>query len=121
MGTEGCYQSPAAGGLGRLKGPGRKQLRREEGRHKVRATRRQHLVLFLTSFLSAPLASQRLFHSLLLARFQVKGVSLNLLDDVLLLNLAFKAAQRVLEGLTLLNSDFRQTLYTPKLVLIGPW
>ena len=48
-------------------------------------------------------------------------MSLNLLDDVLLLNLAFKAAQRVLEGLTLLNSDFRQTLYTPKLVLIGPW
>jgi hypothetical protein len=38
-------------------------------------------------------------------------VSLNLLDDVLLLNLAFEAAQRVLEGLTLLNSDFRQTLH----------
>jgi hypothetical protein len=37
------------------------------------------------------------------------------------LNLAFESAQRVLEGLTLLNSDFRQTLYTPKLVLIGPW
>ena len=79
------------------------------------------LVLFLTSFLSAALASQSFFHSLLLARFQVKGVALDLLNNVFLLNLAFESAQRVLEGLTLLNSDFRQTLYTPKLVLIGPW
>jgi hypothetical protein len=45
MGTEDCYQSPAVGGLGRLKGPGRKQLRREEGRHEVRATRRQRFSL----------------------------------------------------------------------------
>jgi hypothetical protein len=85
------------------------------------ATRDDCLVLFLTSFLTAPLASQRFFHALFLAWFQVEGVTLDLLDDVFLLNLAFKAAQRVLKGLTLLNSDFRQTLYTPKLVLIGPW
>jgi hypothetical protein len=36
------------------------------------------------------------------------------------LHLAFESAQSVLEGLTLLNSDFRQTLHTPKLVLFGP-
>jgi hypothetical protein len=39
-------------------------------------------------------------------------VTLDLLDDVFLLHFTFEAAQRVLEGFTLLNSDFRQ-LSTP--------
>jgi hypothetical protein len=74
-------------------------------------------ILFLTCFLARPLASQRGFHALLLARFEVKGVSLDLLDDVFLLHLALKAAKSVFEGFSLLQSNFRQTRYTPKLVL----
>ena len=54
------------------------------------------LVLLLASLFSAALASQRFFHSLLLARLEVKGVTLHFLDDVLLLDFAFEAAQGVL-------------------------
>jgi len=79
-----------------------------------------NLVLFFARFLPAALSSQGFLHALLLARFQVKGVSLDLLDDVFLLYLAFESAQCVLEGLTLLNSDFCQTAHTPKLVPFGP-
>jgi len=43
-------------------------------------------------------------------------VALKLLDNVFLLHLALEAAQRIFEGFSPLNSDFRQTNYTPKLV-----
>lgn len=66
-------------------------------------------ILFFACLLARPFARQRGFHSLLLARFQVKGVSLDLLDYVFLLYLAFEAAKRVLEGLTLLQPNFCQT------------
>jgi len=39
-------------------------------------------------------------------------VTLNLLDNIFLLHFALETAQRILEGLTLLNSNFRQ-LTTP--------
>src|ERR1700694_1687211 len=68
----------------------------------------QALVLFFACFLSAALARQCFFHALLLAGFQVKGVTLDLLDDVFLLYLAFKTAERILEGLALLKSYFCQ-------------
>ncbi len=45
-------------------------------------------------------------------------MALDVLDDLLLLHLAFESPQRILEGLALLNSDFRQNLHTPKLVLL---
>src|SRR5580658_3215110 len=48
-------------------------------------------VLFLACFLTSPLTSQRGFHALFLAGLQVKGVALNLLDNVFLLHLALKA------------------------------
>ncbi len=48
-------------------------------------------VLFLACFLASALTSQRGFHALFLAGLQVKGVALNLLDNVFLLHLAFKA------------------------------
>jgi hypothetical protein len=77
------------------------------------------LVLFFASLLAAAFTSQRFLHALLFARLQVEGVTLDLLDDVFLLHLAFEAAQRILERFSLLESDFRQTDYTPKLVLFG--
>jgi hypothetical protein len=40
-------------------------------------------------------------------------VLLDVLDDVLLLDLALEAAEGILDGLALLNLDLGQTLYTP--------
>jgi hypothetical protein len=84
------------------------------------AAARGTLVLLFACFFPAALAGQRFFHPLLLTRFQVKGVTLDLLDDVFLLHLALEATQCVLEGLALLKSDFCQLNYTPKLVPFGP-
>ena len=50
------------------------------------------LILFFTCFLTRPLASQRGLHTLLLAGLQLKGVALDLLNDVFLLHLALEAA-----------------------------
>jgi hypothetical protein len=50
------------------------------------------LVLFFSRFLTRALASQRGLHACFLAGLQVKGVALDLLDDVFLLHLALKAA-----------------------------
>ena len=67
------------------------------------------LVLFLTCLLASSLASESSFHTLLFAGLQVKGVALDLLDNVFLLHLTLKAAQSVLEGLSLLKPNFCQT------------
>jgi len=67
------------------------------------------LILLLASFLAAALARQRLFHALLLARFQIKGVPLDLLDYVFCLYLALEATQGVLQRFALLQSYFCQT------------
>jgi hypothetical protein len=67
------------------------------------------LILFLARFLAGSLASESSFHPLFLARLQVKGVSLDLLDNVFLLYLTLEAAQSVLEGFTLLKPYFCQT------------
>ena len=48
-------------------------------------------VLFLACFLASALTSQRGFHALFFAGLQVKGVALNLLDNVFLLHLALEA------------------------------
>lgn len=66
-------------------------------------------ILLLANFLTGALTSQRGLYTLFLAGFQVKGVALDLLDNVFLLHLAFETAKRVLEGLALLQSNFRQT------------
>jgi hypothetical protein len=50
------------------------------------------LILFFTCLFSCALPSQRSFHTLFFAGLQVKGVTLNLLDNVFLLHLAFEAA-----------------------------
>jgi hypothetical protein len=66
-------------------------------------------VLFLANFLTGALASERGFYAFLLTGLQVKGVALDLLDNVFLLHFALEAAQGVLEGFPLLQSNFRQT------------
>lgn len=60
------------------------------------------LVLFLTNLLAIPLACQCFLHALLLAGLQVKGVTLDFLDDVFLLHLALETTKSILKGLTLL-------------------
>ena len=70
------------------------------------------LVLLFTSLLAITLAGQSCLDALLLAGLQVVGVSLDLLNDIFLLHLALETAERILNGLTLLQSDFRQ-LTTP--------
>ena len=50
------------------------------------------LILFFACLLSGALPSQRGFYTLFFAGLQVKGVALNLLDDIFLLHLAFEAA-----------------------------
>jgi hypothetical protein len=50
------------------------------------------LVLFFPRFFTRTLASQRSFHTLFLAGLQVKGVTLDLLDNVFLLHLALETA-----------------------------
>src|ERR1039458_4247110 len=75
-------------------------------------------VLFFSSFFPAALARQGFLHALFLAGFQIKGVALDLLDNVFLLHLALEAAQCILQRLALLQSDFCQRSYTPKLVQV---
>ncbi len=53
------------------------------------------LVLLFTSLLAIPLACQCFLHTLTLARFEVKGMTLYLFDNVFLLYLALEPAQCV--------------------------
>jgi hypothetical protein len=71
------------------------------------------LVLFLSCFLAAPFTRERFFHSLLLARLQVRGVTLHFLNDVLLLYLPLEAAKRIFNRFAFLNSNLCQKYYTP--------
>lgn len=50
------------------------------------------LILLFTCLLASSLASQRGLHALFLAGLQVKGVSLDLLNNVFLLHFALEAA-----------------------------
>jgi hypothetical protein len=74
---------------------------------------KQLLILLFANLFASTLTGECGFYALFLAGLQVKGVALYLLDNVFLLHLAFKTPQCVLEGLTLLQSDFRQTKTPP--------
>jgi hypothetical protein len=76
------------------------------------------LVLLFPSFFPAALARQRFLNALLFAGFQIKGVALDLLDNVFLLHFALEAAQCILKGLALLQSNLCQRNNTPKLVQV---
>ncbi len=90
------------------------------GRRQGKAATPWILVLFFPRFFATALASQCFLDSLFLTGLQVEGVTLDLLDDVFLLHLTLEATKRVFEGFSLLDSDFCQTDYTPKLVPFGP-
>lgn len=69
----------------------------------------ENRLLYLTrALLAVALASQSFFGAAFLAWFQVERVSLDFLYNVLLLNLAFEAAQRTFKSFSLLNMNFCQ-------------
>ena len=63
-------------------------------------------------FLPASFSGQGLLDAFLFAWFQIKGVLLDLLDDVFLLNPPLETPERILNGFTFLNANFSQ-LHTP--------
>ena len=65
-------------------------------------------ILFLASLLPVPLARQGSLYPALFTGLQVVGVTLDFLDDVLLLHLALKPAQRIFQGFAFLNANFSQ-------------
>ena len=65
------------------------------------------------TLLTVPFTSEGFFQTALFTRLQVVGVTLDLFDDVLLLYFALEAAQRTLQGFTVLDIDFSQTLIHP--------
>jgi len=79
----------------------------------VHVTKLLKLVLLFTSLFAIPLARQSRFYAFLLAGLQVVGVTLDFLDDVLLLYLPFKPAQRIFERFAFLNTNLRQKIPPP--------
>ncbi len=65
------------------------------------------------SFLPVPLPRESLLGPALVARFQIEGVLLDVLDDVFLLNLALEPPESGLDGLALLNLDFSHAWIHP--------
>jgi len=74
--------------------------------------------LLLASFFPATFACQCFLYALFLAGFQVKGVTLNLLDDIFLLHFPLKAAQCILKGFSLLQSNLSQRTTPPNLSIL---
>jgi|EndMetStandDraft_4_1072995.scaffolds.fasta_scaffold67473_2 hypothetical protein len=66
------------------------------------------LVGFATLLLARTFTRQRLLGAATIARLQVEGVLLDILDDIFLLNLPLEAAKRALDRLAFLNFDFSQ-------------
>jgi hypothetical protein len=77
------------------------------------------LILLFTSLFTIPLARQRFLDAALLAGLEVEGVTLDFLDDVLLLHLTLKPAQCIFERFAFLHANFCQTNDTPKLTPTG--
>jgi len=73
------------------------------------------LVCLFTSLLAIPLASQCRFYAFLLAGLQIVGVTLDFLDDVLLLYLPLKPAQRIFQRLAFLYTNLCQKIPPPNM------
>lgn len=69
---------------------------------------RMKLVLLFPDFLPIPLACEGFLHAFLFAWFQVKGVALDLFDNVLRLHLPLETTKSILQGLAFLNTNFCQ-------------
>ncbi len=72
------------------------------------------LILLFTSLFAIPLACQCCFHAALFTGFQVVGMTLDFLDNVFLLYLPLKPAQRVFERFAFLQSNLCQKNATSK-------
>jgi hypothetical protein len=66
-------------------------------------------ILLFANLLTSTLPSKSGLHPFFFTGLQVKGVALDLFDNVFLLHFALETAQSVFEGFTLLQSNFRQT------------
>jgi hypothetical protein len=71
-------------------------------------------------FAAQSLPGRSLLGSLFLAGFQIKGMLLDLFDDVFLLDFALKSLQRTLQGFTILDDYFGQLQIT-SLILRKRW
>src|SRR6266571_9347846 len=71
------------------------------------------LFRFAPELLPIPFARERLLGPSLVARFQIEGVLLDILDDVFLLNLPLETAESAFDGLALLDFDFSHATNTP--------
>jgi hypothetical protein len=69
------------------------------------------LLLLSAGFFPGALSRQRFFYSALRTWLQVERVTLYFFDDVLGLNLALEPTQGILDGLTLLQSNFCQSVH----------
>ena len=69
---------------------------------------------FAAALLPVSLTGKRLLDPQLFARLQVKGMPLDLFNDVFLLHLALESPESVFQGFTVLESYFRQTYDTSK-------
>ena len=74
-----------------------------------------NLIRVSANFFPCTLLSQSLFHSASLARLQVIGVTFHLFDDVLLLYLPLKPAQRIFERFAFLNTNLCQKIPPPNM------
>ena len=66
------------------------------------------LVRLATLLLPRSLARQRLLGAAPIARFQVEGMLLDILDDIFLLYLPLEPPKRALDGLAILHFHFSQ-------------
>ena len=73
----------------------------------------QALLRLTPDLLATSLPSERLLGPALVTRFEIEGMLLDVFDDIFLLYLALKAAERALDGLALLNLDFSHALKHP--------
>jgi hypothetical protein len=71
------------------------------------------LVQFPTLLLPTPLPGKRLFGSTLVARLQVEGVLLDILDDIFLLHFALETAKRAFDRFAVLHFHFSQATAPP--------
>lgn len=71
------------------------------------------LVLLFPSFFPTALPRQCFLCALLFARFQVVGMTLHFLDDVILLHLALEAAEGVFHAFALLQPNFSHPTTPP--------
>ena len=65
-------------------------------------------VRFAALFLARTLARERLLGAAAIARLQIEGMLLDILDDIFLLHLPLEAAKRAFDGLAILHFHFSQ-------------